>query len=80
MLFRSEKDRFKQADILFVTDGDSHVSEEFLKQYKTIKDRKGFECTAVVIGKSHKTKTVERFADKVIQAKDLFEATDVFKI
>lgn len=75
-----EKDRFKQADILFVTDGDSHVSEDFLKQFKSTKDRKGFECTAVVIGKSHKTKTVELFADKVIQAADLFEATDVFKI
>ena len=75
-----EKDRFKQADILFVTDGDCHVSEDFLKQFKTTKDKKGFECTAVVIGKSHTTKTVKLFADKVIHAKDLFEATDVFKI
>lgn len=75
-----EKDRFKQADILFVTDGDSHISAEFLQQFKTIQSKKEFECTSVVIGKNPKIQTVELFADKVIQATNLFEATDVFKL
>lgn len=73
-----EKDRFKQADIIFVTDGESRVSADMLQEYERIKIKKGFECTAVVIGNSARTQTVEVFADKVVSATDLFAVADVF--
>ncbi|SOC21579.1 uncharacterized protein with von Willebrand factor type A (vWA) domain [Ureibacillus xyleni] len=73
-----EKDRFKQADILFITDGESRVSETMLQEYQRIKEKKGFECTAVVIGNSVRKQVVAAFADKVVSATDLFAAADVF--
>lgn len=75
-----EKDRFKQADIIFVTDGESHVSAEMLQEYERIKMKKGFGCTAVVIGNSARRQTVEAFADKIVSATDLFAAADAFSI
>lgn len=37
-----QQSRFNQADIVFVTDGESHVSERFLQSWNVLKDKKGF--------------------------------------
>ncbi|MFF5996516.1 VWA domain-containing protein [Lysinibacillus sp. KU-BSD001] len=73
-----EKARFKQADMIFVTDGESNISEGLLQAFRTVKKKKGFDCTAVVIGNSANVNIVKQFADKVVQVNDLFSATDVF--
>lgn len=61
--------RFKQADIVFVTDGEDNVSAQFLEEFNRKKKEKNFNVLSLVIGDS--IETVEQFADKVIRIKDL---------
>ena len=61
--------RFKQADIVFVTDGEDKVSASFLEGFNKKKKEKNFNVLSLVIGDS--IDTVEQFADKVIRITDL---------
>lgn len=75
--------RFQEADIVFVTDGASKLSEVFLKHFQETKKRKQFQCISVVLSTKY-TKAdagaVECFSDKVIEVSDLNEAEDVFEL
>lgn len=72
--------RFKNADIVFVTDGDSHLPEEFIEKFNDCKNQKRFECLSVLIGHEAKERTVKQFSDKVIYAKDFTEAEKAFEL
>ena len=63
--------RFKQADIVFVTDGEDTVTAPFLEAFNRKKKEKNFKVLSLVIGSS--IDTVEQFADKVIKVKDFDE-------
>lgn len=63
--------KFKQADIVFVTDGEDRVSASFLEAFNRKKKEKNFKVLSLVIGCS--IDTVEQFADKVIRVKDFDE-------
>ncbi|WP_411748037.1 vWA domain-containing protein, partial [Psychrobacillus psychrotolerans] len=63
--------QFKQADIVFVTDGEDKVSASFLEAFNRKKKEKNFKVLSLVIGCS--IDTVEQFADKVIKVKDFDE-------
>lgn len=63
--------KFKQADIVFVTDGEDRVSASFLEAFNRKKKEKNFKVLSLVIGCS--IDTVEQFADKVIKIKDFDE-------
>ena len=63
--------QFKQADIVFVTDGEDRVSASFLEAFNRKKKEKNFKVLSLVIGCS--IDTVEQFADKVIKVKDFDE-------
>ncbi|MFJ7936449.1 VWA domain-containing protein [Sporosarcina sp. NPDC096371] len=60
--------RYKQADVVFVTDGEDRVKESFLEAFNKKKKEKSFNVLSLVIGCS--TDTVEQFSDKVVQVKD----------
>ncbi len=72
---------FNEADLLFVTDGSSYLSSQFLDEFNTIKKKRRFECTSIILTNYINTvdiTVVERFSDKVIEVHNLFEAEDVF--
>jgi uncharacterized protein with von Willebrand factor type A (vWA) domain len=63
-----EDSRFKNADILFVTDGSCDISDNFEKKFKQLKEDKEFRCIGVQIGSSYRrgSSTLDSFCDKVI--------------
>lgn len=69
-----ENSRFKDADILFITDGDCGVSDKFLRRYKTIKEDKGFKTKGVLInlGWGHSSEgTLKEFCDDIVKISDV---------
>jgi len=72
--------RFKQADVVFVTDGEDRVKDSFLEVFNEMKREKKFNVLSLTIGSS--TKTVNQFSDKVVQVKDFddMESFTAFEI
>lgn len=60
--------RFKQADIVFVTDGEDRVKDSFLEVFNKKKREKNCNVLSLTIGSN--IKTVNQFSDKVVQVKD----------
>ena len=60
--------RFKQADVVFVTDGEDRLRDSFLEEFNKKKKEKAFNVLSFIIGSS--TNTVEQFSDKVVMVKD----------
>ena len=59
---------FKDADILFITDGDCSVSSDFLRKYKAVKEEKEFKTLGVLVDMGHghcSTGTLEEFCDNI---------------
>ena len=56
---------FKQADVVFVTDGEDRVRDSFLKFFNKKKREKEFKVLSLVIGK--RRETVKQFSNKVLQ-------------
>lgn len=78
ILLQSE---FNEADVVFITDGSSFLSSQFIAEFNAIKKKKQFTCTAVVLTNLFNAvdlNVVNKFSDRVIEVKDLFEAEDVF--
>lgn len=74
--------RFKNADIVFVSDGEATLSQEFLNQFNRDKERLGFSVVSLLIGNSAKESTVRPFSDEIHHARDFRDkkAHEVFKI
>lgn len=66
-----KKSEFKNADIIFITDGDASVSENWLKNFLAEKKKRRFRVVAVNIG-GYNT-TLRKFADQVVEGRSLFE-------
>lgn len=60
--------RFKQADVVFVTDGEDRIKESFLEEFNKKKKEKIFNVLSFIIGSG--TSNVEQFSDKVVTVKD----------
>ncbi|WP_143560849.1 MULTISPECIES: VWA domain-containing protein [unclassified Sporosarcina] len=67
--------RFKQADVVFVTDGEDRVKDSFLEVFNKKKKKKEFNVLSLTIGSN--AKMVRQFLDKVVQVKD-FDDTGSF--
>ena len=77
------RSQFNEADILFVTDGSSFLPSSFIEEFTSIKKKRKFECTSIVLTNLINTvdlSIVERFSDHTIEVKNLFEAEAVFAI
>lgn len=56
--------KYKKADIVFITDGDCGMSDEFLRKFNRIKEDKEFFCQGILIG-SGRTGTLKEFCDDI---------------
>ncbi|ALX47767.1 vWA domain-containing protein [Lentibacillus amyloliquefaciens] len=70
---------FKKADIIFVTDGEAHVSDDFLDFFQQQKQENGFHVLSLLLGTN---RNVEQFSDKVMQIRDFSDkgSFSAFKI
>jgi uncharacterized protein with von Willebrand factor type A (vWA) domain len=68
--------RFKEADIVFVTDGADNLSDTFLNDFHRVKNEKKFNVISVLLGQALED-TVRRFSDEVIHASDFIEASEI---
>lgn len=65
---------FKDADILFITDGDCYVSDKFSKRYKQIKEEKEFKTLGVLvdIGRGHcSDASLKEFCDNIARVSNI---------
>ena len=70
--------RFKNADVVFITDGQCQVDDGFLQTLKDAKVRKGFMIFTVLINIGNKASsgTVSEFSDEVITVSSLAQLDD----
>lgn len=69
------KSRFKQADIIFITDGEDQVPDSFMEKFKEKKRKKAFNVLSIVLGRN--SYSVEQFSDRLITIKD-FDDVECF--
>jgi uncharacterized protein with von Willebrand factor type A (vWA) domain len=76
-----KKSAFKNADIVFLTDGEASVNDDVLSRLEETKSKKKTRLMAVLMG-SARQGTVETFADEIIMANDFMDAANsaVFEI
>jgi uncharacterized protein with von Willebrand factor type A (vWA) domain len=83
-----EKSAFSKADIVFITDGDCYVHDDFLDEFNEKKKEKEFQVHTVLIDMygGGGLSGVKRFSDKIIEVSDLANkskqnsgAIDIFK-
>ncbi|WOV86293.1 VWA domain-containing protein [Sporosarcina oncorhynchi] len=60
--------RFKKADIIFITDGEDEVDEQFLTLFNKKKSESSFQVLSLIL--TDESKTVEAFSDRVIKIVD----------
>lgn len=64
--------KFRQADLLFVTDGEDQVCDSFLEEFHERKREKQFQVLSLVIG--DETAATETFSDRVLHVTDFDDA------
>lgn len=70
---------FKDADILFITDGDCCVSDNFCRKFKQIKEDKNFKTMGVLVnmGRGHVSdSSLKEFCDSITLVSDIADLTD----
>ena len=70
---------FKDADIVFITDGDCCISDTFLKKFKTTKEEKEFKTLGVLvnIGSGHTSdRSLKEFCDSITLVSNIADLTD----
>ncbi|MEC1158718.1 vWA domain-containing protein [Cytobacillus horneckiae] len=72
--------RFKNADIIFVTDGEANLTKEFIEEFNKIKVQKKFQCLSILIGSNVNEETVSKFSDNTVKAKDFTQADKAFEV
>lgn len=66
------KSRFNNADVIFLTDGEAHVSQQLIETIKKSKKEKTFSILGILVGKKNKG-IVNQFADQVINVDDFMD-------
>lgn len=67
-----EASRFNKADIVFITDGEATVPQQWLEKFLKLKKKKQTQVLSIQLGNSH-YRTLEQFSDQVFQAATLFD-------
>lgn len=68
-----EDSKFKNADIVFITDGECGISNDFKRKFNNVKEEKDFRVLGIVIDNSgwHSTRTtMDDFCDSVTKVSD----------
>lgn len=80
--------RFRKGDIVFVTDGNCSISEDFLRDFKKVKEDKEFFVRSIIINTNNwaSDESVKLFSDEIIPISSLADlkngeeaATQVFR-
>ena len=74
-----EDSTFKDADILFITDGDCYVSDKFTHRYKQIKEEKDFKTLGVLVnmGRNHcSDASLKEFCDNITMVSSIADLKD----
>lgn len=75
------KDGAVKADIVFCTDGECGVSEQWMKEFKDEQEKMAFRVYGVVIGGSRQSEPLNTIADgRVLTVKDLHRGDDLREI
>ncbi len=69
-----DKAAFRKADVVMVTDGLADFSEDFLKKFKKVKEKKEFRLHSVIIGGTDES--LEKLSDSVHHLHDLLSEGD----
>ncbi|MDY7989892.1 VWA domain-containing protein [Paenibacillus polymyxa] len=72
-----KQSRFHQADIIFVTDGEAHVNDQFIDYWNELKKEKGFSVLSLLLG-TESNKGVQGFSDRIVKASS-FEDESVYQ-
>lgn len=69
--------KFKKADIAFITDGDSSLSDSFINRFKATKEEKEFSVMSILINAGGRVsdKTLQKFSDKIITLDKISDLT-----
>lgn len=70
---------FKDADIVFITDGDCYVSDSFSRKFKAIKEEKEFKTLGVLVnmGRGHVSdSSLKEFCDNITLVSDIADLKD----
>lgn len=70
---------FKDSDILFISDGDCYVSDNFLREFKRIKEEKEFKTIGVLVnmGRGHcSDSSLKEFCDSITLVSDIADLKD----
>lgn len=70
---------FKDADIVFITDGDCYVSDGFTRKFNQIKQEKEFKTMGVLVnmGRGHVSdSSLKEFCDTITLVSDIADLTD----
>lgn len=80
-----QQDRYKGADIVLITDGECGISEEFLKTFNEMKQKKKIKVIGVLLDKGSGNVTditLKQFCDKIYKTSEMTEdniAIDIIK-
>ena len=70
-----EDSNFKEADIVFITDGDCSVSDDFRRKFKQLKEDKEFRTMGVLVDYGHTSRTtLDDFCDSVTTVSQIADA------
>lgn len=70
-----EDSNFKEADVVFITDGDCCVSDEFRRKFKQLKEDKEFRTMGVLVDYGHTSRTtLNDFCDSVTTVSQIADA------
>lgn len=70
---------FKNADIVFITDGDCYVSDSFSRKFKQMKEEKDFKTMGVLVnmGRGHVSdSSLKEFCDSITLVSDIADLKD----
>lgn len=70
---------FKNADIIFVTDGDCRVSDSFKQKFKQVKEEKEFACKGILVDMGSwrsSDSTLREFCDDVVRISNIADLTN----
>jgi uncharacterized protein with von Willebrand factor type A (vWA) domain len=72
-----EDSNFKEADIVFITDGDCSVADNFSRKFKQLKEDKEFRTLGVLVDYGHNYRnTLQDFCDSITTVSQIADAKD----
>lgn len=66
-----EKSRKAKPDVVFITDAECHVGEEFISAWRTVRERADVRCYGIQIGGSGRYTAMDELVDRLISINQL---------